>query len=452
MIASAACIPVAISYSEIVSALSVAIDLTEGAVPGHALRTCLLGMRLAEHIGIPRRKLHSLYYALLLKDIGCSSNAARLCQIVGGDDRAFKQSVKHDDWDHPHRSRSHMVKALWRQVLPGASTLRRTLRIVGIGLTRKKNNQEMYALRCDRGAQIAHKLGLSEETSAAIQALDEHWDGSGYPAQRVGKGIPQLARILAVAQHLDAFASEEGTGRAIEVLRQRSGTWFDPTVVLTAVQLDLGGTLWTGCRATDIPDKLRDAVVAREPVHGTGIGEQEIDDLCEAFADIVDAKSPFTYRHSIGVAENSVVIAHRLGLPYDRIQLVRRAALLHDLGKLSVPNTILDKPGRLTEAEFKIVAEHARLSRRILARIDSFAEIAEIAGNHHERLDGSGYPDHLCADELSLEARIVAVADVYSALTEHRPYRKALTHSEALAELTTLAPHRLDHRCVQALA
>lgn len=443
---------IAISYSEIVSALSFAIDLTEGAVPGHSLRTCVLGMRLGEHVGVPRRRLHSLYYALLLKDIGCSSNAARLCQIVGGDERTFKHAVKRDDWAHPHRSRRHMLRSLWGQVLPHSSALRRSFRIMRLGLSRKKTNQEIFALRCERGAHIAHKLGLSEETAAAIHALDEHWDGTGYPAQRMGKGIPQLARILAVAQHLDAFASEEGAAKAMAVLEQRSGTWFDPTLVHAAAELHRAGTLWTGCRARNSHDALLAAVVACEPAIGTGVGEQEIDAICEAFADVVDAKSPFTYRHSIGVAETSVTIARRLGLRADRVQLVRRAALLHDLGKLSVPNTILDKAGRLSAAEGRIVAEHARLTRRILNRIRSFAELAYIAGAHHERLDGSGYPDRLVAEELSLEARIVAVADVYSAMTEQRPYRKAFTHSEAIAQLATLAPHSLDSRCIQALA
>ncbi len=443
---------VAITYSEIISALSFAIDLTEGAVPGHALRTCLLGMRLAEHVGIPKRKLHSLYYALLLKDIGCSSNAARLCQITGADERAFKHAIKRDDWASPYRPRRRMLRSLWRQVLPKSSALRRGVRIVRLGLRRQRNNQEIYTLRCDRGAAIAHKLGLSSETSTAIQALDEHWDGTGYPAQRTGRGIPHLARILAVAQHLDAFASEDDPRTAIEVLKRRSGTWFDPSLVSAVLELHRTGTLWTGCRAADAHDQLHFAVIAREPVTGTGVGEREIDAICEAFADVVDAKSPFTYRHSVGVAETSVTIARRLGLGEDRIQLVRRAALLHDLGKLSVPNTILDKPGRLTAAELKIVAEHARLTRRILARITSFAELAQVAGAHHERLDGSGYPDRLRADELSLEARVVAVADVYSALTEGRPYRAALTHTQALAQLSSLTPDRLDAQCVQALA
>jgi putative nucleotidyltransferase with HDIG domain len=442
----------AISYSEIISALSFAIDLTEGAVQGHALRTCLLGMRLAEHVGVPRRKMQALYYALLLKDIGCSSNAARLCQIIGGDERAFKHMVKRDDWRTPYRSRRKMMGALWTQVMPEASALRRGARIVRIGLFRKKNNNDLYALRCDRGALIAQKLGLSEETATAIHALDEHWDGTGYPLQRMGKGIPALARILAVAQHLDAFASEDGREVAMAVLLQRSGTWFDPAVVAAVVQMHAANTLWTGCCASDPHDVLRRAVLASEPTIGSGVGEDEIDAICEAFADVVDAKSPFTYRHSIGVANVSVMIARRLGLPPERVQLVRRAALLHDLGKLSVPNTILDKPGRLTENEHKIVAEHARLTRRILARIESFAELARIAGAHHERLDGSGYPDHLHSEELTIEARIIAVADTYSAMTEERPYRKAMTEEQAMDQLNGMIPQKLDARCVVALA
>ena len=452
MSSSALPIPVvAISYSEIISALSFAIDLTEGAVPGHALRSCLLGMRLAQHTGVPRRRLQALYYALLLKDIGCSSNAARLCQITGGDERAFKHNVKLDDWANPHRSRVQMLRTLWRQVLPQASAMRRAARIVRLGLTRQKNNQEMIALRCDRGAEIAAKLGLTDETSTAIQALDEHWDGTGYPSQRIGRGIPALARILAVAQHLDAFASDDSTKMAIEVLQQRSGTWFEPALVEAAVELDRAGLLWEGCNASDSHDRLLHDVLDCEPTVGTGVGEEEIDAICEAFADVVDAKSPFTYRHSIGVAEISVKIAQRLGLREDRIKLVRRAALLHDLGKLSVPNTILDKAGKLTDADVRVVREHSRLTRRILARIDSFAELARIAGAHHERLDGSGYPDRLQAEELNIEARIIAVADVYSAMTEERPYRQAMNHEEAMNQLSTHVPYRLDSRCVQAL-
>jgi putative nucleotidyltransferase with HDIG domain len=174
----------------------------------------------------------------------------------------------------------------------------------------------------------------------------------------------------------------------------------------------------------------------------------EIDMICEAFADVVDAKSPFTYRHSVGVAEVAREIAVTLGLPRARRELVWRAALLHDLGKLAVPNTILDKPGSLTEEEFAIVKQHPRLSREILARIKPFQEMAEIAGAHHERLNGTGYPDNLQQEQLSLEAKLVAVADFYRALVEDRPYRKGMSHRDAMVVLEQAS---LDANCVSAL-
>jgi putative nucleotidyltransferase with HDIG domain len=441
--------PAMLSFAEIVSALSFAIDLTEGAVPGHALRSCILGMRIAQELKLPRARLSSLYYALIVKDAGCSSNAARMYQIVGGDDRAIKNGAKLQDWTKPHRPNWSTIKLLWKEVLPGATPWRRLLRILKIALTQHKNNAEVITLRCERGAEIARKLGLSDETAAAVRCLDEHWNGSGYPSRLRGKNIPLLARIVAVAQHLDIFACERSPAVALEVLRERSGAWFDPALVRVTLKLAAQGKLWPGALAADSSDDdVRQRVIALQPDAAHSIHSDEIDRICEAFADVVDAKSPFTYRHSVGVAEVASSIAVQLGLPEDRRKLISRAALLHDLGKLAVPNTILDKPGRLTPEEFTVVQKHPRLSREILARIQPFAEIAYIAGTHHERIDGSGYPDKLCGDQLTLEARIVAVADFYGALVENRPYRAGMSHAEAMAILRVQA---LDRDCLEAL-
>ena len=441
-----------LSFAEIISALSFAVDMTEGAVPGHAVRTCILGMRIGRELKLSLSELVSLYYALLLKDTGCSNNAARMCQIVGGDDRTVKNGAKLQDWTKPHKPSWSAIKLLWREVLPGAPALKKLMRILQIGLTQHQNNAEMIKLRCERGAQIALKLGLSQDTSNAIRALDEHWNGTGYPDRLRGKEIPPLAQILAVAQHLDIFACERDPKTAVAVLCQRSGAWFDPSLVRIVLQLEYEGRLWTSCLPSDDLDAVREIALGLEPFPGSGlrVGVQceEIDMICEAFADVVDAKSPFTYRHSVGVAEVAREIAATLGMPRARRELVWRAALLHDLGKLAVPNTILDKPGSLTEEEFAIVKQHPRLSREILARIKSFQEMAEIAGAHHERLNGTGYPDKLCEADLSLEAKLVAVADFYRALVEDRPYRKGMSHPEAMA---VLGKASLDAQCVSAL-
>jgi len=441
-----------VSLNEILSALSFALDLTEGAVPGHALRSCVLGMRLAGELGLRPRQRAALYYALLLKDVGCSSNAARLCQIIGGgDERRVKAGVKLEDWTKPNRPKLSTIQLLWKTVLPSAGVVERTAGILKIGLTQHRNNEEMITLRCDRGAHILRKLGLGNDAAEAVRGLDEHWDGSGYPERRIGNTIPLESRILAVAQHLDVFASEQGTDAAMKVLRERSGRWFDPELVRIAERLHRDGSLWQAA-LRDTPEGVtRSAAFELGPDTIDMLEEADIDLICEAFADVVDAKSTFTYRHSLGVTTAAVSIALALGLNEERTQLVNRAALLHDIGKLRVPNSILDKPGKLDAEEWRVVQEHPRLTREILSRIGQFGELAEIAGAHHEKLDGTGYPDKLTADRLPLEARIIAVADVYGALTENRPYRPGLALEQVVEIMSRDIPHKLDADCFEAL-
>lgn len=433
-----------IALSEVISALSFALDLTEDAVPGHAVRCCLLGIRIGTAMGLAEAELDDLYYALLLKDVGCSSNASRLCQILGGDERSAKRRVKTVDWT---RVTPQGLKLAWQNALPGAGPIRKGLRVVKLGLERERNNAEIIGMRCERGADIVRKIGLSEGCADAIHALDEHWDGSGYPDHLEGSAAPLLARILGVAQHLDVFALEQSRARAMITLADRSGTWFDPEVVRVAESLDRDGYLWEGFGTP----RERALALQMEPGAARQIGPRQVDRILEAFADVVDAKSPFTYRHSLRVTESAVGLAEELGLSARRRQLIRRAALVHDLGKLGVSNAILDKPAGLTEAEFLVVREHPRLSQQILDRIPSFATIATVAGRHHERLDGSGYPDGLTASELTQDDRILAMADFYTALSEDRPYRAGMPRERILDILSSLVPHQLDAECFEAL-
>src|SRR5437868_4391887 len=440
-----------ISLSEIISALSYALDLTEGAVHGHALRTCLIGMRIADEAKLPTEQASGLYFALLLKDIGCSSNASRLSQIVGGDDRAMKAGIKFEDWTRPHQPNLSTLRLLWKNVLPSAGAAAKVARILHIGLTQHRNNAEIVGLRSDRGADIITKLGMGELAAEAVRSLDEHWDGSGYPDSMKGEQIPLLARICAIAQHLDIFSAGRGPQNAIDTLEERSGTWFDPQLVRIALSLHRRGTLWTHCSPGDCEDDTRQAVLDLDAGTKHKLEPGQVDQICEAFADVVDAKSHFTFRHSLGVADAALGIAQTMGLPADRVQLVRRAALLHDIGKLSVSNAILDKRSVLSASEWDAVHQHPRITRLILERVRSFREMAVIAGEHHEKLDGTGYPDRLTARDLSRESRIIAVADVFGALTEDRPYRAGLNLQDTLSIMTEFFPHQLDRDCFDAL-
>jgi len=446
------------TLAEITSALSFALDLTEGAVPGHALRCCLMGMRIGRELGFGDDELSDLYHALLLKDVGCSSNAARMCQIIGGgDDRLVKSGVKLEDWTKPHQPSLPALKLLWNQVLPHRGPVEKFGRILHIAMTQHRNNQEMIQLRCDRGASIVRKIGLSEETAQAVRSLDEHWDGSGYPERAKETSISPLARVMAVAQHLDVFALERNPEHAMRALRERSGHWFDPEVVKAAESLHRDGTLWMQCLPGDGADDqpagtpTRAAVLDLAPTEIGRMSASHIDLICEAFSEVVDAKSNFTFRHSIGVTNVAEAIGETMGLKPERKQLVHRAALLHDLGKLRVPNSILDKPSQLNPAEWAIMREHPALTAAILRRVQQFDELAYIAGAHHEKLDGSGYPNQMRAEDLTIEARILAVADIYGALTEDRPYRNGCTPEQALRIMSSDAKGRLDADCFAAL-
>ena len=379
----------AISLSEVISALSYALELTEGSVRGHAQRSCMVGMRIGRKIGLGAAEMDSLYYALLLKDVAGNN-------FEGLD----------------------MAQA---------------------------------ALRCSRGASIMRKLGMDELAAEAVRCAEERWDGGGIPDRLRGEEIPLLARICAVARYLDIVASGGGVQRAMYALAERSGTWFDPALVCVAESLDARGALWANCFWDDDQDEMQRVVAELDPGRRAYLEAAEIDRVCEAFADVVDAKSHFTFSHSMGVADAARGIAERVGLRADRVQLVRRAALLHDIGKLSVSNRILDKVGGLNAQEWRAVRRHPGYTQRILEHVGPFREIAVIAGQHHEKLDGTGYPNRMMGRDLSLEARIVAVADIYGALSEDRPYRAGLEFEQIVPIMKELAPKKLDRDCVEAL-
>ena len=436
----------AVSLAEVISALTFALDLTDGAVPGHSLRTCLMGMRLAEALRVPTEELTSLYYALQLKDIGCADSAARLTQIMGADEGGPWSPA---GWAGDLSTNPLLLERIWREVLPEVPLPGRIGRLLG-STSGKDDLRLMLETQRSRSTDTMQHLGMSALTIDAVCAIDEHWDGSGLPLGRRGQAIPLLARICSVAQTLDAFATEYGSEVALRMVRSRRGTWFDPEVVRAAQCLHVSGKLWKFCQASDV-EATRAEVLRQDPGFSTPLTSERVDQICEAFGSVVDAKSPFTYHHSLGVTDVAVSLAHELDLAPDRISLVRRAAFLHDIGKLAVPNRILDKRGRLTSQEWSVVMRHPALSGSILRRVSAFRELAVLAAEHHERLDGSGYPFHLRAEQISIESRIIAISDCYAAMAEDRPYRVGLSADQILRILAEDVPHKLDGTCFAAL-
>src|ERR687887_872136 len=262
-----------------------------------------------------------------------------------------------------------------------------------------------------------------------IQQAYEGWDGKGEPNGLKGGQVGISVRLTRLARTADVFYRRGGTEAAIGVARSRRGSEFDPRLVDAFCE-----------RAPDLLEEVAttaswDAIVNAEPALRAMLTEQELDAALEALADYTDLKSPYTIGHSRGVADLATEGGHRYGLPADDVLVLRRAALVHDLGRLGVSNAIWDKPGPLTPAEWERVRLHPYLTGRMLASSPALRPLAAIAAQHHERLDGSGYPSGLSLGALSPASRILAAADVYHAATEPRPHRAARTPGEAASEL-----------------
>ncbi|GAA0793157.1 HD-GYP domain-containing protein [Marinobacterium sediminicola] len=432
-----------LKLSELISALSHALDMTEGQPPGHCVRCCWIGMQLAEPLGLDADARWELYYTLLLKDLGCSSNAARICELYGTDDLSFKRDFK---W--VNGSLGQVVSFLLRHTGRDqgiAEQFKRLLRVVRDGKTLAT---ELTRTRCERGAAIARDLGFSEAVASGIHSLDEHWSGSGRPEGLAGDAIPLYARIALLAQVVDVFYTAAGPEAALTEARERRGHWFDPELVDALERVAARPDFWSSLASDDLMEQILTLPPAD---HEWLVDDDCLDRIAAAFGQVVDAKSPYTAGHSERVALYTDLIAVQLGLPDERRRWLRRGALLHDIGKLGVSNSILDKPGKLDEDEWRQVQNHARFTEEILSRIAAFAELSQVAGAHHERMDGKGYPRGLKDEQISLETRIITTADIFDAITAERPYRGAIPVPRALEMMAENLHSAIDLRCFEAL-
>jgi HD-GYP domain-containing protein (c-di-GMP phosphodiesterase class II) len=429
-----------ITLSELLSALSLALDLTEGQPAGHCARCSRIGVEIGKEIGLNEDELTELYYALLMKDLGCSSNAARICELYLTDDLSFKQDFKFIDGSLPQALRFVLGHTGLK-----AGLAERFRAIVNIFQNGGEIARELIETRCHRGADIARKMRFSEEVAEGIKNLDEHWDGGGKPLGVCGMQIPIYSRIALMAQVIDVFHVSNGPEAALREAQNRSGTWFDPDLVAAFERIAARPGFWDTLRS-DQAALLHPPAQASVP-----IDEDYLDDIAAAFAQVVDSKSPYTSGHSERVTLFTDMIAEQLDFSAPQRRWLKRAALLHDIGKLGVSNAILDKAGKLDDNEWAAMKMHAAYSEEILSHIGAFSELAPIAGAHHERLDGNGYPRGLSGDQICLETRIITTADIFDALTADRPYRAAMPITKALAIMSGMVGTQVDADCFAAL-
>ena len=266
----------------------------------------------------------------------------------------------------------------------------------------------------------------------------ERWDGKGAVGAS-GEEVRLTSRVVILADVVTAFYTSGGLDAAVSVARQRAGTHFDPDLV------DLfcrhAGELMAGLDQASSWDE----VLAAEPSLRRTLSESELDVALRAMGDFADIKSPFTIGHSTSVADLAWAASEDLGQPDDERIAVRRAAWVHDIGRLGVPNSIWDKPGPLNQSETERVHFHPYLTERMLAGTPALARLGAIAVQHHERLDGSGYPRGLTGGATTLSGRILAAADTFATLTEPRPHRPSMSGADAAASLRRhVSAGRLD--------
>ena len=426
--------------AELVAALSLGVDLGFGQPMEHVLRQCVIALRLAERLDLDEDERAVVYYTALLVNVGCHSDAHEQAKWFG-DDIALK-SGKYDSFDRPLRAAAAAV----RLIGSGNPPLHRFRVGLEFALTGRRDFSGMIAQHAAMAGRLASELGLSDTVQHAVSSSYEQWDGKGWPGLLGGESVPRAARLAQLAEFVEVAHRLGGVEAAQVVATRRAGSQFDPA--LSALVQSDGEEIFFGL--DDI--STWEAVVDGEPALRIVLTEPEFDRALTAIADFVDLKSPFTLGHARAVSALAAATGEQLGLPDADVVTLRRAGLVHDVGRLGVSNAIWDKPGPLGAAEWERVRLHPYFTERMLKQSDTLAPLAAIALAHRERLDGCGYPRGLGGAAISLPARIVGAADAYRAMCEPRPYRDALAAEEAASELRAdAAAGRLDVDVVAAV-
>lgn len=413
----------AVSRAELTIAFSRALDLAEGQEVGHAARACYIALSLASTLGLPKLQRSAVFFGTLLHDAGAARASNEVCRLLNLNEEALFQSG-------PLKSPQQLALELSNSEAPAI----------------------VEALRAHpkHGADIAAELGLGEDVQEAIHGHHERWDGHGYPEALKGEQIPITGRVVAAADLLECLISSEMNSLSARRtltgdLAEQTGQILDPELARCARELSRNDAFWLGLYSQNLPREL----LARQPGGSSAKHEDALMTYANAFADLADDKGEHTQVHSRRTGEVARSIARALGLDPAHQRLIEIAGMLHDVGLFGVPARIIAKPDILSLTEMQVMRQHPSYSQLVIEGLPGMGEVARWIGMHHERPDGKGYPEMLEQDDIPLEARILAIADTYVALTSQRPYRGALAPGDACEVLLGAAGAQLDRDLVQ---
>jgi HD-GYP domain-containing protein (c-di-GMP phosphodiesterase class II) len=429
-----------VRLAELVAALSLGIDLGFGQPMEHVLRQCLIALRIGERLDLDDGERAALYYAALLVNVGCHSDAHEQARWFGDDIELKKSKYEYEPMSM--REALGMVS----QIGAGSAPLHRLRVGLEFMVSGRKDVDDMIASHARLARALGAELQLSPTTLDNLVHSYERWDGKGYPGDLAGDDIPVGARVVQLAEYVEVSHRVGGVEDAKAMARRRSGSQFDPSHV-DLLCLDAEKIL----HDLDEVGSWQE-VIDSEPALTIYLSPDECDAALTAIATFIDLKSPYTLGHSRAVGELSAAAGRQLNLGEDDIRLLQRGGLVANFGRLGVSNTIWDKAGPLRAGEWERVRMHPYFAERMLQQSEPLAPLARVAVQHRERLDGSGYPRGLAGNSITQTARIVGAADAYQAMREPRPYRPARSAEEAAAELRAdVRAGRMDADAVEAV-
>lgn len=420
-----------VRLNELLVAQSLATDLGLGQPSEHMVRSARLSMRLGGRLGLDQQELATLYDVSILTYVSCWVYGNEVA-LLFGDDIDFRART----YDVDFGGMSAMMFMLRRAAGAGAGSsridgLRNAATFLATGA---RGVVEQMATHCAAAGELARRLGLSDDVRAGVQQSYARWDGRGVPASLSGEAIALSARVSHLANTCEVVHRTAGIDQAVAVATARSGTHFDPAIV-DALRRDPQSLF------IDSADDTVDVVLGAEPTRRPPLTEEQLDLALEAIADFCDLRCPYFAGHARGTADLVSAAAARLGVPAAEATLARRAALVHDVGRVGVPADVWDTAGRLSARNWERVRMHSYYVERIFSRPEPLRRVGLLAATHHERMDGSGYHRGSSGVVLSVPARLLAAADAYHAMTQPRPHRPAMSPAEAALELRRDAQH-----------
>jgi HD-GYP domain-containing protein (c-di-GMP phosphodiesterase class II) len=425
--------------AELIASLSLAIDLGVGQPMEWVMRSCLLGIRLADAMGMDEQEQQEVFYITLLRHLGCTSTSASDADLFGNELGVAEMMTA--DPDHM----GDMLRMLVRLIGPDKHPIKRMAMMARI-MTMGKGLEENHTAHCEVAQRLAATVGFSKRIQEGVYQVYERWDGQGTPKRLRGDELYLAVRVCHVAQDAATFYTVGGIEMAIQITRERAGRLFDPAVVDTFC-----GAAARLCAELD-DSSTWGKVLAAEPGHPLYVVGDEIDSALQAVADFADFKSRYTRGHSRAVASLAASAARACGLNLSDQAAIKHAAYLHDIGKVGITAAIWSKTSALSETEMERVRMHPYLTERIFARSPHLSPLATLGALHHERTDGSGYPRGLEGATMPAAAKLLAAANTYCALLEPRPHRQACTPEDAVRFLKSEArAQRLDSACVNAV-